>query len=673
MTKGSVLIVEPEFIIAKSIEQWLYNKGYTVPAIVTTGDDAIREAANKLPDLIIIDTRLKGGESGIDVALAIKSSLNIPSIQLAAYPEDLSREDRNRGEIFGYLIKPFSEKNLQLAVEMALSRHRMERLVQESGEWLAAIVRSISDAVITTDMEGRITSMNPSAERTTGWTLAEAKNTPLDTIMEAVKGRTTVRISQVLASCTAGPAGARDIPSDMILVPRNGSEIPIEGCLAPMQHASGGCFGGVMVYRDITERRRSEEAVRHYEDYLEDLVRERTDDLVHANGQLKHEILERSLAETALASERDRLTATLLAIEDGVIAVDSSERILFMNRVATELTGWDVIEAQSRDIAEVFCIRDNLPAAHDDESGHGIPVPRIMISGDGTLVSRTGTKFTVSKTVSSIRTREGQVVGSVVTFRDITAKLRAEQEYIRSQNLASIGVLAGGVAHDLNNILTAIVGNLQLCRIAGKRDEIETYLDEAEHCLFRVRDVARQLLTFSHGGTPVKRITSIRALIMGTVSGMVTNSRIQFEFSIPDDLLSVNVDESQISQAIHNVILNAQQAMKDGGVIRVAARNETARNDWQPYVASRACVRISVSDQGSGIGKEHMQRIFDPYFSTKPGSAGIGLTAVYSILRRHGGFVDVDSEPGRGSVFHLVIPSFGSAKEPAQEAELHAS
>jgi len=263
MKEATVIIVEPDCIVARSLEQWLSNHGYSVSAIVSSGDDAIREAESHHPDLILIDTRLKGGKSSVEVARIIRSSLNIPSIQLATFPEELSHEEGDFAEIFGYLIKPFSAKDLHLAVEMTLSHYRMEQKVHESREWLATIVRSICDAVITTDMEGFITSMNPAAERLSGWGFDEVKDKPLEQVLTSVGGIFCFRTCLVLAisSMTMGTA---NLSRDITLITRSGAEIPIEWNVSLMQDAGGGSIGIVIVFRDATGRRRSELALRSH-------------------------------------------------------------------------------------------------------------------------------------------------------------------------------------------------------------------------------------------------------------------------------------------------------------------------------------------------------------------------------------------------------------------------
>jgi|GEM_PF-3214745 len=260
MTTGSVLIAEPDSIVAKSLEQWLSSHGFSISAIVSSGEEAIREAENRRPDLVLIDTRLKGNKTSLTVARELRALLKIPSVQLATFPEEFSREEQDCTDFFGYLVKPFSAKDLLLAVEMTLSHHRSERKVRENLEWLAALVRSISDAMVTTDMEGEVTSMNPAAERATGWRFAEVKNKPLESVLTSVEGKFcfTTCIALAINSLATGTA---NLSRDINLITRSGAEIPIEWNVSILQDGKGGSIGLVIIFREATDRRRAEFAL----------------------------------------------------------------------------------------------------------------------------------------------------------------------------------------------------------------------------------------------------------------------------------------------------------------------------------------------------------------------------------------------------------------------------
>lgn len=234
--------------------------------------------------------------------------------------------------------------------------------------------------------------------------------------------------------------------------------------------------------------------------------------------------------------------------------------------------------------------------------------------------------------------------------RQVAARL--EREIQRAQRLESLGLLAGGIAHDFNNILTGVLGNISLCRtLVAPSDPIHERLLEAEKALLRARDLTAQLLTFARGGMPVKKPSDLRDLILESATFVLRGSRSKCEFDLPDDLWPVEVDPGQISRVIENLVLNADQAMPEGGVITIRAQNLL-----DPGGSLRR-VQVSVTDHGVGIPEEHLEHLFDPYFTTKKGGRGLGLATCYSILRHHGGSISVESRVGHGSTFSLVLPA----------------
>jgi len=259
-------------------------------------------------------------------------------------------------------------------------------------------------------------------------------------------------------------------------------------------------------------------------------------------------------------------------------------------------------------------------------------------------------------------------VSRVAFFRyDITEKRRIEEELLRTEKLESIGILAGGIAHDFNNVLTAIVGNVGLAKMCiTPEDKIYEMLVDAERASLRARELTRQLLTFSRGGAPIKETTSITELIKDSATFVLRGSNVRCRFSLPADLWTVDADPGQMSQVIQNLVINADQAMPEGGTIQVRGENVRVSAEHGLPLEPGKYVKISIADEGTGISEEHLQRIFEPYFTTKQKGSGLGLATTYSIIRRHDGHICVESEPGVGTTFYMYLPA--SEKEvPAQE------
>jgi PAS domain S-box-containing protein len=256
----------------------------------------------------------------------------------------------------------------------------------------------------------------------------------------------------------------------------------------------------------------------------------------------------------------------------------------------------------------------------------------------------------------------GNITGLHGTLQDITERKRLENEQQYIQKLESIGILAGGIAHDFNNILTAILGNISLARLDTQlSDKTNKLMQEAEKATVRARDLTQQLLTFSKGGEPVKRLTPIKEMTEETASFALRGANVQCQCYIPDDLWQVNVDIGQISQVISNLVINARQSMPAGGNMEIIAEN-MALSSKQAIGRSLPLdpgnyVRITIVDHGTGISSRYIDKIFDPYFSTKQTGSGLGLTTSYSIIHNHDGHISVESAVDVGSKFYVYLPA----------------
>ncbi len=377
--------------------------------------------------------------------------------------------------------------------------------------------------------------------------------------------------------------------------------------------------------------------------------------------------------EAALAEEKERLMVTLHSIGDGVITTDKHGAITLMNQVAEELTGWSEEEAKGKPIEEVFYIVNEFTREQCPN-----PVQQVIksekitgLANHTVLISRHGQERILSDSAAPIRDQEGDLIGVVLVFRDDTEKRKIEQNMIKAEKLESLGILAGGIAHDFNNLLTAIIGNISLARSMSQSNEfVRKRLDEAEKATFRSQDLTRQLLTFSKGGEPVKQTVWLENLVRDTASFTLRGSNVGCEFDIPDDLWAVDVDLGQIGQVFHNLMINADQAMPEGGVIILRMRNVHLRDEqvlyYPPYVTGDY-LEIVVQDKGHGIEPENLEKIFDPYFTTKQKGSGLGLATTYSIIKRHDGFIFVDSKVGEGTTFSIYLPASGQAQEEIQD------
>jgi PAS domain S-box-containing protein len=380
-------------------------------------------------------------------------------------------------------------------------------------------------------------------------------------------------------------------------------------------------------------------------------------------------------AEERLAAEKERLAVTLRSIGDGVITTDVSGNVVALNKMAEILTGWKTEEAAGRPLENVFKIIDEFTRAPCQN-----PVRKVVETGSVAgldshtlLISRDGREFVLADSGAPIRDNKSRIIGVVLVFRDITEERRLDESLQRAQKLESLGILAGGIAHDFNNLLGGIFGYINLAQEETDPKNLSIYLAKAMGTIDRARGLTQQLLTFAKGGAPIKRIGDLFPLVRDCTQFALSGSRVSYRFNIPENLWLCDFDKNQISQVIDNIVINAQQAMPDGGTIEVFAENIEHIGNLPVPDSGTKFVRISIKDHGVGMPKEMLPRIFDPFYTTKAKGYGLGLATSYSIVNRHGGCIDVESEPGRGSTFHVYLPASpgASEQETVQPAPSH--
>lgn len=260
---------------------------------------------------------------------------------------------------------------------------------------------------------------------------------------------------------------------------------------------------------------------------------------------------------------------------------------------------------------------------------------------------------------------------------DISQQKKAEEEkralesrLNQVQKLDSLAILAGGIAHDFNNLFAGIYGNIDLASTTSCGSKMQLYLDSAMQTIERARGLTQQLLTFSKGGAPVKKTDTLFSCIRETAQFDLTGSNVSCSFQLPEDLWPCDFDRSQIGQVIDNLIINARQAMPDGGTILISAENIVVDKGSKTLLPAGKFVRFSIKDTGIGIAKEAFANLFDPFFTTKPKGHGLGLPTCYSIISRHDGLIDFESKLGVGSTFHVYLPA---SDNPVVHAEINPS
>jgi len=381
------------------------------------------------------------------------------------------------------------------------------------------------------------------------------------------------------------------------------------------------------------------------------------------------DVTERKRFEQQIAAEKESLAVTLRAIGDGVITCDVNGKVIMMNSEAEKLTGWASKEGIGQPLKSIFDVTVDLATqAKVQKSGYRSEAQSILVNlpETVTLTSKDGSERVIEQVASPIRDNKNEISGVVLVFRDITQRQRSEAERRKAETLEQLGLLAGGIAHDFNNLLTAIIGNISLASLLlPADDEMAARLDDAKNASMRARDLAQQLLTFARGGAPIKKTASIAKLIQDTVSFSLRGSRNRSEFDFGPDVAPAEIDAGQISQVIANLVVNADQAMPNGGTLYVSCDNfcYDTNDAIIPDLAPGDYVRVRIRDEGVGIPEKYVKRIFDPYFTTKPKGNGLGLATAYSIIKNHNGLMTVESEVHVGTTFTIYLPAAVAGEE----------
>jgi len=411
MSQTSILVVEDEHIVARDIASRLHKRGYVVAGIASTATEAIEQAGRTHPDLVLMDIMLRGDVDGITAADQIRDLYDTPVVYLTAYADEHTLQRAKVTDAFGYILKPFEERELCITIEMALYKHRMEARLRESERWLATTLRSIGDGIIAADTSGNITFLNPVAEQITGWLSAEALQHQLAEVFNTA-----------FDDVGTGPPAT-------VLVSKSGKRIPIEESAAPIKDDRGVITGMVVVFRDVTEQRHAEEALR--------------------------------------VSEA-RVTGIVASAMDAIITIDSNQRIILFNAAAEQVFGWSSHEALGRHVEEFIPSRYRPShKEHIDEFGvSGAMKRRMGRPGIVTGLRHGGIEFPIEASISQVES-QGERLYTII-LRDITERLKAEEALRKSEEryrqffeedlTGDYIVRADGTLRDCNPAFARILG-----------------------------------------------------------------------------------------------------------------------------------------------------------------------------------------------------------------------
>jgi PAS domain S-box-containing protein len=392
--------------------------------------------------------------------------------------------------------------------------------------------------------------------------------------------------------------------------------------------------------------------------------------LLRFAGEMLANALMRKQAEEALRHSEARFRSNFEQAAVGIVDCTLAGGFNWVNRRFCEITGYSAGELRAITFREITHSEDRERELQEYQKVLQGKAPFYTL--EKRYVRKDRSVVWVNLSLSLIRDAAGVPRRFIGVVEDITYRKQMEDELFKAQKLESLGILAGGIAHDFNNMLTAIMGQIGVSRMnLPPGDALGKRLEEVEKAALKAKGLTQQLLTFAKGGAPIKNALSLKRLVNESASLALSGTNITYSLTDGDQVWSVNADESQIGQAINNLIINACQAMPDGGTIQIRLENGEVEAGGALPLKKGRYVKLTVTDHGIGIPQEHLAKIFDPYFTTKEKGSGLGLAVSYSIIRNHGGHILVKSEPGVGTTFTVYLPASDRTAADVQHAQDH--
>ncbi len=366
-------------------------------------------------------------------------------------------------------------------------------------------------------------------------------------------------------------------------------------------------------------------------------------------------------AEKSLKESEEKYKSIIENIHIGITRTSPGEhgKHIEANSWLVNMLGYTKEELLKMPVSDLYADPKKRQALSDKISNQGFVQKEEL-----QLKRKDGTLLSVLATGKAIFDVEKKIKYFDLILHDITQEKSSQDEYLKNEKLKSIGTLAGGIAHDFNNILTGLYGNIALAKLDLPADnDALQYIEDAEQSMTKATELTQQLLTFASGGDPIKESIPIDILIKDTANFNLSGSNIKLMMTVDKQLWTVHADKDQLSQVISNLVINGRHAMPDGGELNILVRNiELNKNEVLSLKAGKY-IKIIVGDEGIGISKDYISKIFDPYFTTKQAGCGMGLATAYSILKKHNGLITVQSEIGKGTEFNIYLPAYDSDRE----------
>ncbi len=745
MSRQKILIVEDESLVALDIRRTLIRLDYDVTAIACTGQDALMSVADDTPDLVLMDIGLRGPMDGVETAQQIRGRHDLPVVYLTANLDISTLERAKITGPFGFVLKPFQEGELRIAIELALYKHATEKKLYESQRWLSAILRCVDDAVIATDEYGVVKFMNSGAESLTGWTEATACEKKLSDIIVLRSERRTTDSGLFFSTETGTITGGENSVHSQ-LVCTDGTIKYVLSTSQPIRNENGLIRGAVLTLHDETGHRNTEEHLRTLSrameqspasvvitdaeaviTYVNNKYTEITgysfDELVgqnpriiksgltpvetyrdlwrtinagmewhgeilnkKKNGELFWEsnvispvldgdrnithilAVKEDITDRRNAEELIREQASLLDIaNDAIIVCDLDNYIIFWNKGAERMYGWTQEEAIGSNTTTLLY--------HPSKSIKNNDVLSSTLAADqwtGEIRQRTKSdqELTVQSRWTLVRDKRGIPKSILIVNTDITEKKVLEAQFLRAQRMESLGTLAGGIAHDLNNVLAPILMSIQILKGRTADEKMLRILTTLETSAMRGGEMVKQILVFARGMGGEQTVIDPHLLVLDVQSILkeTIGKKIHVLADVQENIWKFVGDITQLHQVLMNLCINARDAMPNGGMLTISAANTQVDENFArtlPDVNAGSYMMLTVTDTGVGMPREVIEKIFDPFYTTKDigKGTGLGLSTVHAIVKSHGGFINVFSEIGKGTTFRVYFPAFAPQDE----------
>ena len=688
-----VLVVEDEGIVATDIQDRLSAMGYRSAGWADNAAKAIEMTETQRPDIVLMDIRLPGPRDGILAAEEIGRRFQIPVVFLTAYSEEATLERAKQAQPFGYILKPFNDRELKSTIEIALYKHRTERTIRRLNR-LLDVLGQINQAIMRLPSREELLPAICSLVVERGvidlawisWLDQETSQITTEAYLENPSA--DFDASNI---CAEGGSNYKSISAGAI---REGKPVV---CNATLSYADD-------QGREITPTMRCRHSCASFPFRFQGQVRGALGLCVaepdffqkREISLLKEMAIDISYALDRIDADkaRDRFTEQLKhqslflrtlidAIPYPVFYKDAQYRYQGCNKAFEQFLGIRRDDFIGKTVDEVWPPDLADKYQQTDRELLESPNPGIQVI-PGVLETKGGERCDVLFHKAVYRNSDGSIGGIISIVEDLTERKWAELERTRidaqlrqAQKMEALGNLAGGIAHDFNNILSIILGNTEIALWKIEKDSTEAYsLNLVLNAARRAADLVQQILTFSHRHEPEKRPIKVADVVREALK--MIRASLPSTIEIKQDIASkavVLADGSQLHQVILNLCTNAAQAMQDqGGILEVCLVDATPGGQVTPIDADPAFgtyVQLTVRDRGGGIDPQIIDRIFDPFFTTKKQGAGtgLGLAVAHGIVKSHGGIIDVDSHPGEGATFRVLLPAIDSFSKMDSEVK----